>query len=163
MRRENAGLPKRHLFMPPIRMRLRGEGMKSAFVILLLSVLASMLLLGCAAQSPPQAAPSPSAATAGGAAPSAAGSPAAPSAAKTATVTINLFSFQPSSITVDAGTVVTWINQDSAPHSVTSDNGAFDTGTFSPGSGRNVTFSKSGTYTYHCSIHTAMKGTVIVR
>ena len=137
--------------------------MKPAFAILVLSLFVSLLILGCAAQSPPAA--SPSTANVGSAAnPNPSTVQNTPSAAaKTATVQISGFSFQPASITVDAGTVVTWVNKDSVSHSATSDTGAFDTGTFANGESRSFTFSTPGTYAYHCAIHTSMKGTVTVR
>ena len=145
--------------------------MKSAFVVLLLSLFVSLLILGCAAQTPPaaqQPATSQPASGGGNANTSSAiqntvSPPSAPSASKAATVEISSFSFQPATITVDAGTTVTWVNKDSVPHSATSDNGAFDTGTFANGESRSFTFTTPGTYAYHCVIHPSMHGTVQVR
>lgn len=78
-------------------------------------------------------------------------------------VTIQNFAFSPATITVKAGDSVTWTNQDSAGHSATADDNSFDTGVLPQGQSKSVTFSKAGTYTYHCSVHPNMKATVIVQ
>lgn len=78
------------------------------------------------------------------------------------TVTIQDYSFQPSTLTVPKGTTVTWHNLGSVDHTVTSDkNGMFDS-RVSSGKVFSFTFSTPGTYNYHCSIHTSMRGTIIV-
>jgi plastocyanin len=79
-----------------------------------------------------------------------------------ATVLISLASYQPSSLTVPAGTTVTWINRDVVRHTVTSDEGLFDSGRLGSGESFSYTFKESGTFNYHCTIHTFMRGTVIV-
>jgi plastocyanin len=78
-------------------------------------------------------------------------------------VSIVDFNFQPSSITVSVGTTVTWHNMGSVTHTVTSTSGLFNSGNISPGGTFPFTFENAGTYTYHCSIHTSMTGTVIVQ
>jgi plastocyanin len=78
-------------------------------------------------------------------------------------VTIQNYAFSPATITVKVGDTVTWMNNDSTAHSATADDGSFDTGLFSPGQSKSFTFKKAGTYTYHCSAHPYMKGTVIVK
>lgn len=79
-------------------------------------------------------------------------------------VVIQNFAFSPSNLTVKAGTTVTWINQDSTTHTITSDNGAFQSSEdLNQGSNYTFTFSKAGTYPYHCSIHPNMKGTIVVQ
>ena len=93
--------------------------------------------------------------------------PPAPAAATAAqmsgsSVSIANFAFQPSWISVPAGTTVSWFNNDGVAHTVTSDVGAFDSGAIAPGSGFSVTFSTPGTYTYHCAFHPMMTGTVVV-
>ena len=87
---------------------------------------------------------------------------AAPVAAQEASVEIVDFAFTPGTIEVAAGTTVTWTNSDSAPHTATADDGSFDTGTLQPGESGSVTFDTPGTYTYVCSIHPNMTGTVVV-
>jgi plastocyanin len=77
-------------------------------------------------------------------------------------VTIVDFAFQPAYIAVAAGSTVSWYNAGGAPHTVTSDVGAFDSGTLGSGGGFSMTFWTPGTYTYHCNIHPSMVGTVQV-
>ena len=80
----------------------------------------------------------------------------------TNTVTIEDYSFQPSTLTVPKGTTVTWHNQGSVDHTVTSDTkGLFDS-RVGPGKEFSFSFSTPGTYNYHCSIHTSMHGTIVV-
>src|SRR5690348_14190599 len=76
--------------------------------------------------------------------------------ASSAGVTIVDFAFQPSYITVPAGTTVTWYNAGAAPHTVTSSDGFFDSGTIGSGGSFSVTFSSPGTYNYACAIHPMM-------
>ncbi len=90
--------------------------------------------------------------------------PATPTPApKAATVTIVDFGFQPATLTVSAGTRVTWKNTGQVDHTVTANNGAFDSGSIAPGASFSFTFRTAGTYAYHCSIHPFMAGTVIVK
>jgi plastocyanin len=87
----------------------------------------------------------------------------APAAQATGTsVTIQNFAFNPGSLTVKAGTTVTFTNQDSVPHTVTSDTGAFDSGTLAPGKSFTFTFQTPGSYSYHCSIHASMAHATII-
>jgi plastocyanin len=85
-----------------------------------------------------------------------------PASASMSAVEIKSFAFNPASITVPAGTTVTWTNQDLAPHTATADDGSFDTGRLEQGQSGTVTFDKPGTYTYTCTFHPNMKGTVVV-
>jgi plastocyanin len=76
------------------------------------------------------------------------------------------FAFNPSSVTIKTGTVVTWVNQDAVSHTIASDNSssvAFSSDLLPTGASYNVTFTTPGTYTYHCSIHPSMTGTIIVQ
>ena len=82
---------------------------------------------------------------------------------ETSTVSMANLSFNPATITVMAGTTVTWMNADSVPHTVTADNGSFDKGTVAPGMSVSMTFSTPGTFAYHCNIHPFMHGTVTVQ
>lgn len=77
-------------------------------------------------------------------------------------ITIQNFAFDPAALTVKVGTTVTWTNQDSVQHSATSDNGIFDSGLLSKGQSFSYTFSQAGEYTYHCSIHPKMVGSITV-
>ena len=77
-------------------------------------------------------------------------------------VTIQGEAFSPPSVNVPKGTTVHWVNHDPTTHTVTSDTGLFDSKNMSEGSNFSHTFGEKGTFTYHCSIHTYMKGTIIV-
>lgn len=74
-----------------------------------------------------------------------------------------MYAFEPATITIPKGAQVVWTNASDAPHSVTSDTNAFST---TSNLTTNQTFMKvfntAGTYTYHCSIHPYMKGTITV-
>ena len=71
--------------------------------------------------------------------------------------------FVPGTIEVTAGTTVEWTNNDPLSHSVTADDGSFASGLIGSGHKWRHTFTTPGTYTYHCTPHPFMKGTVIVR
>jgi plastocyanin len=77
-------------------------------------------------------------------------------------VTISNFTFNPKTLTVAAGTTVTWTNNDSLTHTVTADDGSFDSANLRPGQQFSYTFTTPGTYTYHCSIHPFMTASVVV-
>lgn len=80
------------------------------------------------------------------------------------TVSISNFAFNPASLTIKQGDTVTWTNQDSAPHTVTSDSGNELASTkLASGQTYSHTFNTLGTFDYHCSIHTMMKGKIIVQ
>lgn len=83
--------------------------------------------------------------------------------AKRGGVTIADFSFSPASITISAGDTVSWTNQGPSEHTVTADDGSFDSGNIADGAGFSRTYSSAGTFAYHCSIHDEMKGTVVVQ
>ena len=85
-----------------------------------------------------------------------------PPQTQTNVVEIKNFSFQPGSIMVSPGTVVTWVNNDPAEHTVTSSDGIFSSGNMATGGRFNFTFSKPGKYQYQCLIHPSMVGYVIV-
>ena len=78
------------------------------------------------------------------------------------TVTIKDFSFQPAALGVAIGTAVTWTNDDTTGHTVTADDGSFDSGTVAPGTTFSQTFSTAGTFAYHCNIHPSMTATITV-
>lgn len=70
--------------------------------------------------------------------------------------------FSPSTITVPINTTVTWTNKDDVPHTVTNALGFFDSGSLDYGETFSYNFSVEGTYTYSCTIHSSIQGTVIV-
>ena len=76
------------------------------------------------------------------------------------------YGFSPDVVIVVIGknNTVYWTNDDVADHTATSDTtGIFDSGVLSPGGTYQFTFTTPGTYTYHCSLHPWMQGTVIVK
>jgi len=77
-------------------------------------------------------------------------------------VKIDNFSFGPPTITVAAGTTVTWTNRDDIPHTVVS-TGAFKSKAMDTDEKFSYTFAKPGTYSYFCSIHPKMTGKVVVQ
>jgi len=99
----------------------------------------------------------------GSAAPSAATSPApaAPAGGATA-VTIKDLAFTPATASVPTGSKVTWTNNDTTAHTVTFDDGSADSGNLAAGATFDQTFTTAGTFAYHCTIHSQMKGTVTV-
>jgi plastocyanin len=89
----------------------------------------------------------------------------APDSASANTVAIKGFAFAPASLHVSTGTTVTWTNSDPTAHTTTadkSDSQTWDSGNLSPNTSFAVTFTKAGTYAFHCDIHNYMTGTVIV-
>ncbi|HYL32670.1 MAG TPA: cupredoxin family copper-binding protein [Stellaceae bacterium] len=80
-------------------------------------------------------------------------------------VLINNFAFGPATLTVKAGTTVTWINKDGDAHTVTAAGAKplFGSQPLDTGDTFSFTFEKPGTYAYFCKIHPTMKGSVIVR
>ena len=72
------------------------------------------------------------------------------------------FEYAPETLTVPAGTKVTWSNSDEAPHTATADDGSFDTGTLRDGDEVGVVLDEPGTYSYYCRFHAFMKGKVEV-
>jgi plastocyanin len=82
---------------------------------------------------------------------------------KSRTVLIQNYSYHPQTLTVTAGTRVTFTNHDHTAHTATSTSGTFDTGTLHPGQSTNVVLSKPGKYTFYCQFHAFMRGVIIVR
>ena len=77
-------------------------------------------------------------------------------------VVMKNMAFDPDKVTIKAGESVTWTNQDSANHTVTADNGEFESGDLGKSATFTFQFDKAGTYPYHCGIHPSMTGTVVV-
>jgi plastocyanin len=79
-------------------------------------------------------------------------------------------SFDPSTLTVEAGSTIVLANVGGKPHTLTADDGSFDTGVVTPGAeggrfaGKNASLSvpKPGTFAFHCEVHAVMKGTLTV-
>jgi plastocyanin len=87
---------------------------------------------------------------------------AASAAATTHDVSISNFAFVPGSVTAAPGDSVRWTNQDGTQHTVTADDGSFDSGILANGKVFTRAFSGTGTFAYHCSIHPDMTGTIVV-
>lgn len=88
----------------------------------------------------------------------------APLAAQTPGVEVEIdnFMFSPERLTVPAGTVVTWVNHDDIPHSVASKTRTFKSKVMDTDESYSFTFSTPGEYTYFCSLHPHMTGTIVV-
>ena len=86
-----------------------------------------------------------------------------PAAAAAAEVKVDNFSFSPATLTVAAGTTVTWTNRDDIPHNVVSTDKVFKSKVMDTDEKFSYTFTKPGSYAYFCSIHPHMTGTVVVK
>lgn len=75
------------------------------------------------------------------------------------------YAFAPASITVNEGDTITWTNQDTAPHTVTTTSGpqSLNSPYLSKGQSWSYTFSSPGTYEYYCTVHPDMRARVIVQ
>jgi plastocyanin len=156
------------------------ERLQRPRVVLSTAVLAVVVVAGC---SSPPSATSPSVTFGSGATtpgmpgmsgmpsmPSMSGAPAGTTAPTTGSaapvagnaVSIDNFAFVPATLTVAAGSTVTWTNRDEEPHTVVANDGSFH----SPGMGSQATYSytfpTAGKFDYVCSIHPFMHATVVV-
>jgi plastocyanin len=93
------------------------------------------------------------------------GTPSSPTAPSSQPNTVNMsgMAFGPASLTVPRNTTVTWHNADAVTHTSTSDTGVWDTGDIAAGGSKTTTFATAGTFTYHCTHHPSMTGTIIVQ
>ncbi|HEX3395579.1 MAG TPA: cupredoxin domain-containing protein [Steroidobacteraceae bacterium] len=73
------------------------------------------------------------------------------------------FMFSPTTLTIEAGAQVSWVNKDDEPHTVVSDTGLFRSGALDTDESFSFKFDKPGTYHFTCSIHPRMVGTIIVK
>jgi plastocyanin len=87
----------------------------------------------------------------------------APAAGDVIRVPIRLYAFQPTRITVAAGTTVEWVNEDVVVHTATAHDGAWDSGAIPPGQTWRARFDRPGRYPYFCAPHPFMQAMVIVR
>ena len=78
-------------------------------------------------------------------------------------IDIQGYAFSPSSITINVGDTIVWTNYDSASHTVTSNDGTFDSGGISTGNTFSFTFTSAGTFNYYCAPHPNMTGSVTVQ
>ncbi len=78
-------------------------------------------------------------------------------------IEIKNFAFNPKELQVPVGSTVTWTNIDSVAHTATADDGEFNSGNLNPGESYSFDFKKAGSFTYNCSYHPNMQGTIIVK
>jgi plastocyanin len=76
---------------------------------------------------------------------------------------ISRFAYWPARLEVPAGTVIEWVNEDAAVHTITADDGSFDSGGLGQGERWRARFDEAGTYHYHCGPHPFMQAVVVVR
>lgn len=88
--------------------------------------------------------------------------PASASAA-TFTVAAQFQDFGPGQLDILPGETIEWNNVSERTHTVTADDGSFDSGDFTPGSKFDVSFANAGTFAYHCTKHAGMTGEIDVR
>jgi len=93
----------------------------------------------------------------------AAGEAAVGAVASPATVKIDNFTFAPATLTVTAGTTVTWKNEDDSPHRIGDKNGTFKSAALDTDDTFSHTFAAPGEYPYICTIHPYMAGKIIVK
>jgi plastocyanin len=79
-----------------------------------------------------------------------------------ASVSIKNMEFSPGSVSVTTGATITWMNSDTTIHTVTADDGSFNSGNISVGATYTRVFSTAGTFAYHCTLHPEMTGKVVV-
>ena len=122
-----------------------GEGKMKKYNILALVALAGVMVMvaGCTSSSNTNPAP-------------------VTSTASQNNVSIQNYAFSPSTLTIQKGANVTWKNDDSVQHTVVSDSPAFSSPLLNTDGTYTFQFNSTGTYPYHCSIHTYMKGTITV-
>ena len=89
---------------------------------------------------------------------------AASATARAAEVSVKIanFTFSPQRLTVKAGTMVTWTNDDDIPHTVNASGQAFKSGALDTDQKFSFTFTTPGTYQYFCALHPHMTGTIVV-
>lgn len=121
--------------------------MKAKVVILIMATILAIFVSGCTSGTP-----SPSA--------QATVQPTS-QAPNNASVTIQNFAFSPSTVTILKGGTVIWTNKDSTAHTVTFADGG--SSNLNNGDVYSRTFNETGTFDYHCSIHTSMTGKVVVQ
>ena len=81
----------------------------------------------------------------------------------TSAVRIRAFQFAPAADTVQAGDTVVWTNDDVVPHTATDIGKTFDTGTIESGGESRLVARTPGTFSYECTLHPTMRGTLVVR
>ena len=80
----------------------------------------------------------------------------------TAAVSIKDFAYSKATVNLKVGGTVTWTNEDTTPHTVTDQGGAFDSQSIAANAKYAYTFPTAGTYTYHCTFHSTMASAKVV-
>lgn len=91
-----------------------------------------------------------------------AGDTASPTEVGGSEIIVDNFAFAPERITVMAGTKVTWINRDEAPHTAVSVTRSFRSPPLDTGDAFSFAFAVPGVYDYFCTLHPQMKGSIVV-
>jgi plastocyanin len=78
------------------------------------------------------------------------------------TINVDNFSFSPATVTVSAGTTITWTNHDDIPHNIVEKDQKFKSKALDTDDSFTHTFTEAGTYEYFCGLHPKMIGKVIV-
>jgi len=81
----------------------------------------------------------------------------------TTTVEMRAMAFAPRRLTASAGATIEWTNRDQVAHTVTADDGSWDSGPIEPGATWRHTFDTPGTFAFHCSPHPYMTGAVVIK
>lgn len=84
-------------------------------------------------------------------------------APKTHTVVIDGMQFSPSTLEVNVGDTVTWVNKDPFPHTATATDKSFDSGDLQSGRSWKFKVRKKGEFPYVCTLHSTMKGMLVVK
>jgi plastocyanin len=94
------------------------------------------------------------------------GGPGLPETGDPRSIFITDSQFDPPELTVSPGSTVIWFQNGAMPHTITADDGSFDSGSLESGQTYSQIFTESGRYPYHCELHGApgagMAGVIIV-
>jgi plastocyanin len=124
--------------------------MSRAKLVPVLLLLVVGLVTACGGSDDPQAGASSGSST------------SAPAGEPTSAITIKDFAFAPVMATAKVGDTISVTDADDVTHTLTADDGSFDTGKLPKGADHPITLDSAGTFTYHCEIHSYMKGTIEV-
>src|SRR3954454_9306853 len=84
-------------------------------------------------------------------------------AATSTVIVIKDYAFGPSSMSVEPGTTVTWVNEDESPHTIADKGKAFRSAALDTNDRFSYTFTQPGEFTYYCTMHPMMVGRIIVK
>ena len=128
-----------------------------------LAVTVMAFAAGCGSSSSPAPTPTPTPAPTPTPTPSPTPSPTGAVSITTNAMNKGANAYSPNPLAVTVGGSVTWTNTDSIAHTSTSDSGVWNSGAIAAGASFTATFPTAGSFTYHCSIHPGMVGTVTVQ